>query len=82
MPVFYMVKLLICSIYLPDWVPFWGGDRFQFFKPVFNVADSSISIGIISLLIFQRQFFKTQTTSQTEEQQPQGAAVNVSVEKE
>ena len=42
----------------PDWVPFWGGDRFVFFRPVFNVADSAITIGITSILLFQRSFFK------------------------
>lgn len=42
----------------PDWVPFWGGDRFVFFRPVFNVADSAITIGIASILLFQRSFFK------------------------
>ncbi len=42
----------------PDWVPFWGGDRFVFFRPVFNVADSAITIGITSILLFQRKFFK------------------------
>ncbi len=66
--------------YLPDWLPVWGGERFQFFKPVFNVADSSISIGIVSLLLFQRQFFKSQTTPEAEQQQPQGAAATVNVE--
>ncbi|WP_282039737.1 lipoprotein signal peptidase [Saccharicrinis aurantiacus] len=44
--------------YFPDWVPFWGGDHFVFFRPVFNVADSAISIGIGILLIFQRNYFK------------------------
>jgi signal peptidase II len=43
---------------LPSWVPFWGGERFQFFKPVFNLADASISLGVFSLLLFQRSFFK------------------------
>jgi signal peptidase II len=42
----------------PDWFPFWGGQDFIFFRPVFNVADSSISIGVLILLIFQRKFFK------------------------
>ncbi len=42
----------------PDWLPFWGGDRFVFFRPVFNVADSAITIGIASILLFQRKFFK------------------------
>ncbi|WP_075603547.1 lipoprotein signal peptidase [Saccharicrinis aurantiacus] len=44
--------------YFPDWVPFWGGDHFVFFRPVFNVADSAISIGIGILLLFQRNYFK------------------------
>ena len=42
---------------LPEWVPFWGGERFQFFQPVFNIADSAISVGTVSLLLFHRSFF-------------------------
>ena len=45
------------NTYLPEWVPIWGGDRFVFFQPVFNVADSSITIGVASLLLFNRNFF-------------------------
>jgi len=41
----------------PDWFPFWGGNDFIFFRPVFNVADSSITIGISSILIFYRKQF-------------------------
>ena len=37
---------------LPDWVPFYGGKRFEFFRPVFNVADASISIGVAIILLF------------------------------
>jgi len=43
--------------YLPEWLPFWGGDFFTFFDPVFNVADSSISVGVILLLIFNKRAF-------------------------
>jgi signal peptidase II len=43
----------------PQWLPVLGGDHFIFFRPVFNVADSAITCGVISLLIFQRQFFNT-----------------------
>ena len=39
----------------PDWVPFWGGDAFVFFSPVFNVADACISVGVVLLLLFCRQ---------------------------
>ena len=42
---------------LPHWVPFVGGTDFEFFRPVFNVADSSISIGIFSIILFYRKQF-------------------------
>lgn len=40
----------------PDWFPFWKGQEFIFFRPVFNIADSSITIGVLSLLLFQQKF--------------------------
>ncbi len=53
-----MLYFPLIDNYLPDWFPFWKGERFQFFRPVFNIADASISIGIMSILFFQRIFFK------------------------
>lgn len=44
--------------YLPDWIPFWGGDFFVFFRPVFNIADASISIGVFMLFLSQTKIFK------------------------
>ncbi len=41
---------------LPGWIPIWGGRTFRFFEPVFNLADAAISIGVITLLIFQKRF--------------------------
>lgn len=41
----------------PEWVPFVGGTYFEFFSPVFNIADSSIFIGVVIILLFQRRFF-------------------------
>ena len=41
----------------PEWFPFWGGEEYLFFRPVFNVADASITIGVLSLLLFHRSFF-------------------------
>lgn len=38
----------------PDWFPFWGGEEFIFFSPVFNFADASISVGVVALLLFYR----------------------------
>lgn len=40
----------------PNWFPWVGGDSFIFFRPVFNIADASISVGIFTLLIFQKKF--------------------------
>ncbi len=42
----------------PSLMPFWGGERFEFFSPVFNVADASISLGVFIIFIFQSKFFK------------------------
>lgn len=39
----------------PEWMPFVGGDEFIFFSPVFNFADSCISVGVILLLLFCRK---------------------------
>ncbi|PSR06068.1 MAG: lipoprotein signal peptidase, partial [Bacteroidetes bacterium SW_10_40_5] len=44
--------------YLPEWLPFLGGDYFIFFKPVFNIADSAITIGVLSILLFYWDVFK------------------------
>jgi signal peptidase II len=43
--------------YLPEWIPFKGGDYFRFFEPVFNIADTSISTGVVLLLIFNKRAF-------------------------
>lgn len=44
----------------PDWLPFWGGDHFEFFRPVFNIADAAISVGVVSIILFHRRFFKSE----------------------
>ncbi len=41
----------------PEWVPKWGGSSLEFFRPVFNVADAAISVGVIAILLFHRSFF-------------------------
>lgn len=41
----------------PDWFPVWKGEHFVFFRPVFNIADSYITIGVAFILLFQRNYF-------------------------
>lgn len=48
---------IIRDAHYPSWFPFWAGEPFEFFRPVFNIADASISIGVITILIFQNKFF-------------------------
>lgn len=48
----------LISGHYPAWLPIWGGEDFVFFRPVFNVADSAISIGVIMILLFQKHYFK------------------------
>lgn len=54
---------------LPHWVPIWGGQRFTFFDPVFNLADACISCGVIILIIFQSKFFPADKEKKSEETQ-------------
>jgi signal peptidase II len=48
----------IINGHFPQWVPFWGNEEFIFFRPVFNLSDTSITIGVITLILFQKRFFK------------------------
>ena len=54
-----MLYFPIIDTTFPDSLPIWGGQRFQFFRPVFNISDASISTGVITLLLFHRRIFKS-----------------------
>lgn len=53
-----MLYFPIIDSHFPSWFPFVGGDKLEFFSPIFNIADASISLGVITLLLFQKRFFK------------------------
>lgn len=59
-----MLYFPIFNTTLPTWIPFWGGQDFEFFSPIFNIADASISTGVITLVIFQKRFFKRHHTEE------------------
>lgn len=47
----------LIDTFWPDWMPFVGGDRLLFFAPVFNFADSCVTVGAFYLILFQNRFF-------------------------
>jgi len=52
--------------HFPSWIPFWGGEDFLFFRPVFNLSDSAITVGVVLILLFQKKFYpKNPTTIET-----------------
>jgi signal peptidase II len=55
-----MLYFPIIKGHYPSWMPFVGTDQFIFFRPVFNIADSSITIGVFIILLFQKRFFKAE----------------------
>jgi signal peptidase II len=73
-----MLYFPIFEFVWPEWVPFVGGRYFEFFSPVFNIADSSIFLGVVTILIMQKRFFghhevkeEHQTETSVLEQKPQ-----------
>lgn len=50
-----MLYFPIASIRMPEFLPWIGGKQFEFFEPVFNIADASITIGVFVLIFFQKK---------------------------
>ncbi len=58
---FYFPLLILNQAEAPSWIPdfIFGNDGyFIFFRPVFNIADASITTGVLWLLLFERKFLK------------------------
>jgi signal peptidase II len=62
-----MLYFPIIDTILPAWFPFNPGERFVFFSPVFNIADSAITVGIFMILIFYRKYFSDEDKKSLEE---------------
>jgi signal peptidase II len=65
---------------IPETWPFWAGEDFEFFRPVFNVADAAISIGFVIILLGQKTFFKEESTSNQIDDDAQEATTTNEVE--
>jgi signal peptidase II len=75
----YVVDMLYFPLFdghFPSWFPIWGGEHFEFFSAVFNIADLSISTGIITLLVFQGKFFPKKTEEVTALEVPSETSEN------
>ena len=61
-----MLYFPIVNAHFPQWFPFFGGESFQFFRPIFNIADSSITIGVLFFIIYQKKFSAVKSTEKSE----------------
>ena len=78
-----MLYFPLFDFYWPQWLPFIGGNYFEFFSPVFNIADSSIFLGVATILISQKRFLSDPLDDQPkvhvqQEQNPDGNLVGSS----
>lgn len=64
----YVVDMFYFPIYngtFPEWLPIWGGEHFEFFSAIFNLADMAISFGVGIILVFQKAFFKPKKSEES-----------------
>lgn len=69
-----VVDMLYFPLYegfLPSWLPVVGGRHVTFFKPVFNIADTAITVGVLNILLFQRKYFDARSKQEDTPQRKQ-----------
>lgn len=65
-----MLYFPIIEGHYPSWFPLWANEEFIFFRPVFNIADASITVGVLMILIFQKKYFHKETEVSNPEPSP------------
>ena len=54
-----MLYFPLCEWNWPQWMPMIGGNHFVFFQPIFNIADASLSVSVIVLILFYARYLAT-----------------------
>lgn len=57
----HVVDMLQFTVRFPEWFPGWGGE--EIFPPIFNVADTAITVGVLMIIIWQKRYFKGKNSS-------------------
>ncbi|MDP1622999.1 MAG: lipoprotein signal peptidase [Bacteroidales bacterium] len=65
-----MLYFPIIESHFPAWMPIWGGEEFIFFRPVFNIADSSITTGVFILIFFQKKVLASNPKEEVADEKP------------
>ena len=60
-----MLYFPLISGNFPTWFPVWGGEHFEFFRPVFNFADSCVTVGVVLIVIFRKNFMEKNEDAET-----------------
>jgi len=71
-----MLYFPIVETRYPHWFPVWGGQDLTFFRPIFNIADASISTGVITIIAFQKKFFGHKLEEPLQFQNEENSPVN------
>jgi signal peptidase II len=61
-----MLYFPLCDWNWPEWLPWIGGEHFVFFQPIFNIADASLSVSVIVLVLFYARYLATATVGEEE----------------
>ena len=65
-----MLYFPLVEWYWPEWMPFVGGDYFQFFQPVFNIADYALCVGVFIIILFYTKSLSESLSSKPKVEEP------------